>query len=701
MSNTNTDVAIKSCLADSPLNPANNTDILNSGDYATALYNFIINADTPVTLGIQGGWGSGKTSLFYLLEEKLNADNHKAITIRINAWEHSLFQEGEGRGLIVLSVLGSLIKSISGIASSEWIDEENRLVLQPKDKGHGLTKKLMNAGSQVLSLAGNLAIQSFIPGAAIFNNLLLKQNKKDQTTEEEKTREDSIAELPILAEQIHSLKEQLERFIENIKHNKQQSRVVIFIDDLDRVPPPIAVEILDVIKNIFDIKNCIFVLAIDYEVIVKGLETKFGERSNKNEREFRQYFDKIIQIPFTMPIGAFSARINNMLKESLSHLNYRFDQENEERTIKKLATAVKLATGGLPRSIKRVLNTFSLLDYIAQQKSLRENDVLDKFVKTLPLSGKEAAMLEARFIIVALHINFPELFKRVMEKPNFLSWNPEELKTPWDLDIDDNITKLEAFANGRYHDYFDDPWEEVIFYLSQKIDWLKNNVVNLSGLFNLLLEALKNAASKDSSEDEDEVFEEDTIENIESLSRDELNILNNLLESMKVISIDNELLNMEIDNSEMIKEDWRKFCMTVWSKIKDNINLDTEKEPCQIKVELNEDKYIWKVPIKGLVKEFYLQWDNTNKDIYYSWSASRSGMNKNDSTDIANDHRGDFSVDLIGYGTNRIIELYAIQQYDDISNCISQENIDEISEQAISQYKRIYKISKKMEKEMR
>lgn len=43
-----------------------------------------------------------------------------------------------------------------------------------------------------------------------------------------------------------------------------------------------------------------FVLAIDYDVVIKGLKPKFGELTDANEREFRSFFDKIIQLPFSM-----------------------------------------------------------------------------------------------------------------------------------------------------------------------------------------------------------------------------------------------------------------------------------------------------------------------------------------------------------------------------------------------------------------
>ncbi len=47
-------------------------------------------------------------------------------------------------------------------------------------------------------------------------------------------------------------------------------KVVFFVDDLDRIPPGDAVEVLEALKNIFDIPNCVFILAIDYDVVVKG-----------------------------------------------------------------------------------------------------------------------------------------------------------------------------------------------------------------------------------------------------------------------------------------------------------------------------------------------------------------------------------------------------------------------------------------------
>ena len=82
-------------------------------------------------------------------------------------------------------------------------------------------------------------------------------------------------------------------------------KVIIYVDDLDRIDPKDAVSILELLKNIFNIKDCVFVLAIDYQVVVKGLVGKFGKPTPENEWEFRAFFDKIIQLPFSMPMGNY------------------------------------------------------------------------------------------------------------------------------------------------------------------------------------------------------------------------------------------------------------------------------------------------------------------------------------------------------------------------------------------------------------
>lgn len=489
----------KSCLTDRPLQ-SEEDDSLNAKDYANALAQFIKDADTPVTIGIQGGWGSGKTSLITLLQEMLDNDpDHRTLCVLVNAWEHSLFHSADSKADVALSLLNGLAtgvkKRVMHILDSEdgsWLDSSVKETISPKNN------KIERA---IECITGCLMILSRV-GIQAASNLLGTGDMSHVLKDSEKNTEP----MPPLAEHVHELRAGMKEMIAKITCHNHPVRVVFFVDDLDRVPPPTAVELLDITKNIFDIPNCVFVLTIDYEVVIKGLETKFGKKDVKNEREFRQYFDKIIQIPFAMPIGVYGDNMSNMLRLVLKNLGYKSGSEDNE-LLKSLSEDARLATGGTPRSIKRIINSLSLLQYIANVKSQKTEDQ-----DALPKD------LEARFIIAGLHTSFPEICSKLMEDLNFPKWSMDRLNLKWKLNAEANKEELESLAQD---EFFDEDWEKVVYCLCSQSGWLKSQVFNVSKLLNRLRAVL-----------------DDNNKNLKELTDDGLETLNNILEGIKVVSID-------------------------------------------------------------------------------------------------------------------------------------------------------------------
>ena len=148
------------------------------------------------------------------------------------------------------------------------------------------------------------------------------------------------------------------------------SRLVIFIDDLDRLEPRKAVELLEVLKNFLDCENCVFVLAIDYDVVCKGVAAKYGEGGNGamlDKRKGKDFFDKIIQVPFKMPVAQYST--DGYLKECLKKILYKDQplfQETESYDSYYSFTAKSVGTN--PRAIKRLVNSFQLLVMVVESK---------------------------------------------------------------------------------------------------------------------------------------------------------------------------------------------------------------------------------------------------------------------------------------------------------------------------------------------
>lgn len=86
------------------------------------------------------------------------------------------------------------------------------------------------------------------------------------------------------SQSIRKFKDTFESFVDYSCYQNKYDRIVFFIDDLDRIDPCRAVELMEIIKNYLDCKKCIFVLAIDYDVVIRGVKAKFGEtRESKAE----------------------------------------------------------------------------------------------------------------------------------------------------------------------------------------------------------------------------------------------------------------------------------------------------------------------------------------------------------------------------------------------------------------------------------
>lgn len=265
--------------------------------------------------------------------------------------------------------------------------------------------------------------------------------------------------------------------IDNENGDKKKKGFLFFIDDLDRINPIDAVHILELLKNLFEVNKCIFILAIDYEVVVKGLKAKFGE-GNQDDRAYRSFFDKIIQLPFSMPISAYN--ISNFIKNSLKNLNFMSDSEMDEIVtledgetstyLECLENFVNWSTGANPRAIKRLLNSLLLIQ-IMQEDNIEENSTQykDTYVKAI------------NFAFVCIQIAYPEVYDCLLKENNFLGWDEETAHEFHLKKIDDD--KLLELSNLKE---FDEDWEQVLYRICQKTLFLSGRAQNISRLLNTI-----------------------------------------------------------------------------------------------------------------------------------------------------------------------------------------------------------------------
>ena len=84
--------------------PANklSEDEFGIEQYIKGLSDFILECDTPMTVAIQGDWGSGKTSMMNMIRETLG---DKVLTTWFNTWQYSQFNMGDALAISFLSRL--------------------------------------------------------------------------------------------------------------------------------------------------------------------------------------------------------------------------------------------------------------------------------------------------------------------------------------------------------------------------------------------------------------------------------------------------------------------------------------------------------------------------------------------------------------------------------------------------------------------
>lgn len=83
-------------------------DILEVRDYILSLNNFITKCETPMTIAIQGDWGSGKTSIMNMIKKEIGPE---VLSVWFNTWQYSQFNMG---GMLAVSLLNSIIRAVDG-----------------------------------------------------------------------------------------------------------------------------------------------------------------------------------------------------------------------------------------------------------------------------------------------------------------------------------------------------------------------------------------------------------------------------------------------------------------------------------------------------------------------------------------------------------------------------------------------------------
>lgn len=314
-------------------------DLFEIKKYINGLEKFIETCNTPMTISIQGAWGTGKTSIMQIISNMLE-ERGKTLSVWFNTWQFSQFSMDSE---LAISLLSCLLEELS-------VSEEQKEKVTKTTQAIRFAQAMGRMGKEVA-----LSVIDSTFGGRVAENVEKGINGVQET----------LTERTSPATAIKNLRKQFSQCVSESLERTGKDRVVIFIDDLDRLEPRKAVELLEVLKLFLDCKNCVFILAIDYDVVCKGVSSKYGE--NMSEKKGRNFFEKIIQVPFKMPVAEYN--IKNYVANCFKEIGVPCPESDLGIYIE----LIKRSIGTNPRSMKRLFNAYLLLTMVVSEEIL-END---------------------------------------------------------------------------------------------------------------------------------------------------------------------------------------------------------------------------------------------------------------------------------------------------------------------------------------
>lgn len=210
---------------------------------------------TPITIGIDGEWGTGKTSILKMIEAQARMLEFPCIWL--NAWS-----------------LESTENLIAAVASE--IQRESRSSKRPRKEL--IAEYLIDWMSQAAVTLSSSAIDLF-PGLAgrAFREALDQLKRTVGVVKASREREQEISEIASIV----TTRQSFERLVQLLLQDSdsEHSRLIVFIDDIDRALPDQIATILKNLKLILEIPQCVFVLAMDIDIVARSIENYYRRQS--------------------------------------------------------------------------------------------------------------------------------------------------------------------------------------------------------------------------------------------------------------------------------------------------------------------------------------------------------------------------------------------------------------------------------------
>lgn len=281
-------------------------DLLGFSVHANLIKDVVTNVkNLPITIGLYGDWGSGKSSVLKILEKELEEDEN-SIVIYFDGWTFESFDDAK------LALIQGIVDELE---KSEKFKEKVKDKAEDIVKAFSKLKKSIN-WMRILKVTAKSAIPvlsaSMTGGLSVIPMLIsaFQEHKNDLadilTGDKAEDFLKDIIGSDKEDKKYAAVREFRNDFSDLIKKSKYE-KVIILIDDLDRCLPRHIIENLEAIKLFLNVPGTAFVIAADEYIVSNAIKSEYQSLIKASEQDRgghnigEAYMEKFIQLPYRLP----------------------------------------------------------------------------------------------------------------------------------------------------------------------------------------------------------------------------------------------------------------------------------------------------------------------------------------------------------------------------------------------------------------
>ena len=280
-------------------------DLLNNEAIATTIISLLSEKpDQPVTIGVHGDWGAGKSSMLEMIEAGFDGKD-EVLCLKFNGWRFQGFEDAK------IALIEGIV---TGLVEKRPVLTKAAVAVKEVFRCIDWLKVAKRAGSLAITASTGMPLPDLVE--SIIGSL--EEVRADPTklaTKEQLSAVIDEGKAVLKPSETKNVPEEVEAFrkaFDQLLRDAGIKQLIVLIDDLDRCLPDTAIETLEAIRLFVFTARTAFVVAADEAMIEYAVRKHFPDLPDSTgSRDYaRNYLEKLVQVPFRIPaLGETETRI--------------------------------------------------------------------------------------------------------------------------------------------------------------------------------------------------------------------------------------------------------------------------------------------------------------------------------------------------------------------------------------------------------